>query len=119
VVATTVALAITGTGYYGGTDKRTLPRRPECRLGLGEAIGRAVDRAVRRQVGRAMGPREPYCGPYGPPACVGKGRPMTAMRLVACLRMCLMPILVNAAQTGAPAPSDPQGYCLYCGLGQR
>jgi len=35
-----------------------------------------------------------------------------AMRLVACLTMCLMPILANAAQTGAQAPSDPQGYCV-------
>jgi hypothetical protein len=34
------------------------------------------------------------------------------MRLVACLTMCLMPILANAAQTGAQAPSDPQGYCV-------
>ena len=35
-----------------------------------------------------------------------------AMRLVACLTMCLMPILANAAQTSAQAPSDPQGYCV-------
>jgi len=34
------------------------------------------------------------------------------MRLVACLTMCLMAILVNAAQTAAQAPSDPQGYCV-------
>jgi len=34
------------------------------------------------------------------------------MRLVACLTMCLMPILANAAQTSAQAPSDPQGYCV-------
>jgi len=34
------------------------------------------------------------------------------MRLVACLTMCLMLILANAAQTGAQAPSDPQGYCV-------
>src|SRR5215468_4083745 len=33
-----------------------------------------------------------------------------AMRLVACLTMCLMPILANAAH--AQAPSDPQGYCV-------
>ena len=33
------------------------------------------------------------------------------MRLVACLTMCLMLILANAAQTGAQAPSD-QGYCV-------
>jgi hypothetical protein len=33
------------------------------------------------------------------------------MRLVACLTMCLMPILVNA-QTDAQAPSDPQAYCV-------
>jgi hypothetical protein len=35
-----------------------------------------------------------------------------AMRLVACLTMCLMPILANAAQTDAQAPSDPQAYCV-------
>jgi hypothetical protein len=34
------------------------------------------------------------------------------MRLVACLTMCLMPILANAAQTDAQAPSDPQAYCV-------
>ena len=38
--------------------------------------------------------------------------PETTMRLVACLAMCLMLILANAAQTGAQAPSDPQGYCV-------
>ena len=32
------------------------------------------------------------------------------MRLVACLTMCLVPILANAAH--AQAPSDPQGYCV-------
>src|SRR5262245_16660617 len=35
-----------------------------------------------------------------------------AMRLVACVTMCLMAILVNAAQTDAQAPSDPQAYCV-------
>jgi hypothetical protein len=34
------------------------------------------------------------------------------MRLVACLTMCLIPILANAAQTDAQAPSDPQAYCV-------
>jgi hypothetical protein len=34
------------------------------------------------------------------------------MRLVACLVMCLMPILVSAAQTGGQGPSDPQAYCV-------
>ena len=34
------------------------------------------------------------------------------MRLVACLTMCLMAVLVNAAQTDAQAPSDPQAYCV-------
>ena len=34
------------------------------------------------------------------------------MRLVACLTMCLMPILANTAQTEAQAPSDPQAYCV-------
>jgi hypothetical protein len=34
------------------------------------------------------------------------------MRLIACLAMCLILILANAAQTGAQAPSDSQGYCV-------
>jgi hypothetical protein len=34
------------------------------------------------------------------------------MRLFACLTMCLTPILANASQTGAQAPSDPQAYCV-------
>ena len=34
------------------------------------------------------------------------------MRLVACLTMSLMPILANAAQMDAQAPSDPQAYCV-------
>jgi hypothetical protein len=38
-----------------------------------------------------------------------------AMRLVACVTMCLMAVLVNAAQTDAQAPSDPQGYCVSRG----
>jgi hypothetical protein len=37
---------------------------------------------------------------------------MAAMRLVACLTMFLMPILANAAQMDAQAPSDPQAYCV-------
>ena len=35
-----------------------------------------------------------------------------AMRLAACLTICLMPMLANAAQTDAQAPSDPQAYCV-------
>ena len=34
------------------------------------------------------------------------------MRLVACLTLCLMPIMANAAQTDAQASSDPQAYCV-------
>jgi hypothetical protein len=34
------------------------------------------------------------------------------MRLVACLAMCLMPILVAAAQTTGQGPSGPQAYCV-------
>jgi hypothetical protein len=34
------------------------------------------------------------------------------MRLVVRLTMCLVPILVNAAQTHAQAPSNPQAYCV-------
>jgi hypothetical protein len=34
------------------------------------------------------------------------------MRLVACLALCLMPILMSAAQTGGQGPSDPQAYCV-------
>jgi hypothetical protein len=37
------------------------------------------------------------------------------MRLFACLTMCLMPILANAGQTGARAPSAPQAYCVNRG----
>jgi hypothetical protein len=33
-------------------------------------------------------------------------------RLVACLTMCLMPILASATQADAQAPSDPQAYCV-------
>jgi len=38
--------------------------------------------------------------------------PEASMRLVACLAICLILILANAAQTGAQAPSDSQGYCV-------
>ena len=34
------------------------------------------------------------------------------MRLVACLTLCLMPIMANAAQTDAQAVSNPQAYCV-------
>jgi len=34
------------------------------------------------------------------------------MRLVACLTMCLMPILASVAQTDAQTPSNPQAYCV-------
>ena len=34
------------------------------------------------------------------------------MRLVACLTLCLMPIMANAAQTDTQASSDPQAYCV-------
>ena len=34
------------------------------------------------------------------------------MRLFACLTMCLLPVLANAAQTDDQAPSDPQAYCV-------
>jgi hypothetical protein len=34
------------------------------------------------------------------------------MRLIACLTMCLMSILANAAQTDSQAPSTPQAYCV-------
>jgi hypothetical protein len=38
--------------------------------------------------------------------------PEASMRLVAYLAMCLILILANTPQTGAQAPSDPQGYCV-------
>src|SRR5262252_759394 len=38
--------------------------------------------------------------------------PEASMRLVACLAMCLVLILANAAQTGSQAPSGPQAYCV-------
>jgi hypothetical protein len=34
------------------------------------------------------------------------------MRLAVCLTICLMPMLANAAQKDAQAPSDPQAYCV-------
>ena len=34
------------------------------------------------------------------------------MHSVAYLTMCLIPMLANAAQTDAHAPSDPQAYCV-------
>ena len=34
------------------------------------------------------------------------------MRLVACLTLCLMPIMANAAQPDAQAASNPQTYCV-------
>jgi hypothetical protein len=34
------------------------------------------------------------------------------MRLVACLTLCLMPTMANAAQPDAQAPSSPQAYCV-------
>ena len=39
-----------------------------------------------------------------------------AMRSVACLTMCLIPMLANAAQSDAHAPSDPQAYCVIAAL---
>jgi hypothetical protein len=38
--------------------------------------------------------------------------PEGAIRLVACLTICLMPILASATQADAQAPSDPQAYCV-------
>jgi hypothetical protein len=38
--------------------------------------------------------------------------PEASMRIVACLAMCLILILSNAAQIGAQAPSHPQGCCV-------
>jgi hypothetical protein len=34
------------------------------------------------------------------------------MHLVACLTLCLMPIIANASQTDTQAPSDSQAYCV-------
>jgi hypothetical protein len=34
------------------------------------------------------------------------------MRLGACLAMCLMPILMSAAQSAGQGASDPQAYCV-------
>lgn len=42
----------------------------------------------------------------------GHDVPEATVRLLACLTMCLMLILANAAQTGAQAPSNSQGYCV-------
>jgi len=38
--------------------------------------------------------------------------PEGAIRLVACLTMCSIPILASATQADAQAPSDPQAYCV-------
>jgi hypothetical protein len=35
-----------------------------------------------------------------------------AVGLVACLVICLIPILATGAETDAEAPSDPQAYCV-------
>jgi hypothetical protein len=35
-----------------------------------------------------------------------------AMRLVACLTVCVIPVVANAAQTESQPPSDPQAYCV-------
>jgi hypothetical protein len=35
-----------------------------------------------------------------------------AMRLVAYLSICLMPIMASAAQTGDQGPSNPEAYCV-------
>jgi len=63
--------------------------------------------SLRERTGPGLGIIEPC-----PPAAVARSYcdGMAAMRLVASLTMCLMPILANAAQTDAP--SDPQAYCV-------
>src|SRR6516164_2849308 len=59
------------------------------------------------------GRREPCCGLYcAQTACAHRNVPEVSMRLVACLAVCLILILSNAAQIGAQAPSDPQAYCV-------
>jgi hypothetical protein len=35
-----------------------------------------------------------------------------AMRLVACLTVCVIPVVANAAQTESQSPSDRQAYCV-------
>ena len=37
------------------------------------------------------------------------------MRLVACLTVCVIPVVANAAQTESQPPSDPQAYCVNRG----
>src|SRR2546423_8376026 len=37
------------------------------------------------------------------------------MRLVACLTVCVIPLVANAAQTESQPPSDPQAYCVNRG----
>ena len=37
------------------------------------------------------------------------------MRLVACLTVCVIPVVANAAQTESQQPSDPQAYCVNRG----
>jgi hypothetical protein len=63
--------------------------------------------SLRERTRPGLGIIEPYL-----PAAVMRRDGMAAMRLIACLTMCLMPISANAAQTDAQAPSDPQAYCV-------
>ena len=37
------------------------------------------------------------------------------MRLIACVTMCLVPILADAAQMAPQTSSDPQAYCVNLG----
>jgi hypothetical protein len=83
--------------------------------------GNSVSEAARRLALFAGRPREPCCRPIARRLCaVGEGVGLldvhyvleANMRVVACLAMCLILILANAAQTGAQAPSDSQGYCV-------
>jgi hypothetical protein len=37
------------------------------------------------------------------------------MRLVACLTVCVIPVVANAAQTESQPPSDPEAYCVNRG----
>lgn len=37
------------------------------------------------------------------------------MRLVACLTVCVIPVVANAAQTESQPPSEPQAYCVNRG----
>ena len=87
---------------------------PFCQLGMSRTAiifaTRQAGKPLCLRAGRAR-PRTIHSKPPSPEGWPGP-QVETAMCLVACLTMSLMPILANAAQMDAQAPSDPQAYCV-------